>query len=109
MEDEWNKQGIGFRAQAEKGSWKTDDIGDGNYNDNDHHYGDYTRTADSSRSNSSGNFNVIADTTRATGSELLEDLERQCLVFDQYDRVVGKQEEEMKQRVERIREERIQK
>lgn len=81
MEEEWTKQGIGFKAQAEMGSWKSDNGG-----------GDFAET--------------IADTTLATGSELLEHLERQCLIFDQYDRVVGEQEAEMEKRVERIKHQR---
>ncbi len=79
MEEEWTKQGIGFKAQAELGSWNQD---------------------------TANNDESIVDTTRATGSELLEHLERQCLIFDQYDRVVGEQEREMEQRVERIQNER---
>ena len=80
MEEEWAKQGIGFQAQAEQGSWRSgneEEDGDG-----------------------------VMDTTRATGSELLEHLERQCLIFDQYDRVVGEQEAKMEERVERIRHQR---
>ena len=80
MEEEWTKQGIGFKAQAEIGSWTQD-----------------------------SNDDSIVDTTGATGSELLEHLERQCLIFDQYDRVVGEQEREMEERVERIQNERKQK
>ena len=80
MEEEWTKQGIGFKAQAEIGSWTQE-----------------------------SNDDSIVDTTGATGSELLEHLERQCLIFDQYDRVVGEQEREMEERVERIQNERKQK
>ncbi|VEU35679.1 unnamed protein product [Pseudo-nitzschia multistriata] len=80
MEEEWNKQGIGFRARAETGSWNSDAT---------------TTSGDETR-----------DTTRATGSELLEDLERSCLIFDQYDRVVGEQEAETERRIKRIRDER---
>ena len=82
MEEEWTKQGIGFKAQAEMGSW--------NYSEGSSNFDDES----------------IVDTTRATGSELLEHLERQCLIFDQYDRVVGEQEKEMEERVERIQNER---
>jgi len=82
MEEEWTKQGIGFKAQAEQGSWIAENT---------------------------SNEDAIVDTTRATGSELLEHLERQCLIFDQYDRVVGEQEKEMEERVERIQNERKQK
>jgi len=79
MEEEWLKQGIGFKAQAEQGSWLAESCDE-----------------------------TVMDTTRATGSELLEHLERQCLIFDQYDRVVGEQEKEMEERVERIQNQRKQ-
>jgi len=84
IEEEWKKQGIDFRARAEGSSWN--DGGSGDEND--------------------GKNGICRDTTRATGSELLEHLIRQCLIFDQYDRVVGEQEAEMEERVERIRRER---
>jgi Sec-independent protein translocase protein TatA len=98
MEEEWTKQGIGFRAQAERGSWIGDSEGD---------IGSIGGSGFSS-SGSDGAPSVV-DTTRATGSELLEHLERQCLIFDQYDRVVGEQEAEMEKRVERIQNKRKEK
>mmetsp|Transcript_80368 Transcript_80368/g.162796 ORF Transcript_80368/g.162796 Transcript_80368/m.162796 type:complete len:103 (-) Transcript_80368:852-1160(-) len=91
MEEEWTKQGIGFRARAEQGEWRSD--------------GDAI-TAGIGGDGGFGEPSVV-DTTRATGSELLEHLERQCLIFDQYDRVVGEQEAEMERRVERIQNERL--
>jgi len=109
MEDEWNKQGIGFRARAERGSWKQDDaaaVGLAGGGGGSSLFGNFG--VGGGDENSSGAVAAaVADTTRATGSELLEDLERQCLIFDQYDRVVGEQEAEMQRRVDRIREERL--
>jgi Sec-independent protein translocase protein TatA len=76
VEEEWEKQGIGFKARAEQGTWDA-----------------------SHRQAGSGGW----DTSRATGSELLEHLERQCLIFDQYDRVVGEKDAEIQNRIDRIR------
>jgi len=102
MEEEWTKQGIGFRAQAERGSW----IGD----DNDGDIGSISGFSNSGGNDAYGDGDAsVVDTTRATGSELLEHLERQCLIFDQYDRVVGEQEAEMEKRVERIQNKRKEK
>ena len=79
MEEEWEKQGIGFKSKAEQGLWMSG--------------GDSVST------------NRIEGTPEArTGSELLDNLIKQSLIFDQYDRVVGEQENEMQQRVERITE-----
>lgn len=79
MEEEWEKQGIGFRAIAEKGQWE--DSFCGGYSNN----------------TSAGG---ILDTSKATGSELLERLERQCLIFDQYDRVVAERDAAMEERIQ---------
>ena len=79
MEEEWEKQGIGFKSKAEQDLWMSG--------------GDSVST------------NRIEGTPEAkTGSELLDNLIKQSLIFDQYDRVVGEQENEMQQRVERITE-----
>mmetsp|Transcript_30963 Transcript_30963/g.35554 ORF Transcript_30963/g.35554 Transcript_30963/m.35554 type:complete len:322 (-) Transcript_30963:10-975(-) len=107
MEEEWEKQGIGFRSRAEKGLWKKN-----NSNDNDKD--DTNSNSNSINRNIYNNIGsnddiIITDTTRATGSELLEHLERQVLIFDQYDRVVGEQEKQMKQRIGRIQKERKEK
>lgn len=75
MEEEWEKQGIGFKAQAERGTWEK-----------------------SHRQSGGGGW----DTSRATGSELLEHLERQCLIFDQYDRVVAEKDDAVQKRMERM-------
>ena len=91
MEEEWIKQGIGFRAQAEKGSWIADS--EDNIESIKGGLGD-------------GSDASIIDTTRATGSELLEHLERQNLIFVQYDRVVDQNEREMERQIERIQKER---
>jgi Sec-independent protein translocase protein TatA len=71
MEEEWVKQGIGFRSRAETGEWM-------------------------------GNV-PTEGTGGKTGSELLEDIIRQNLIFDQYDRVVGEQERVMQDRIESIK------
>jgi Sec-independent protein translocase protein TatA len=99
MEEEWKKQGIGFRARAEQGLWID--------NDNDNDSSNNTITNSSNNINTSNNDgSIITDTTRATGSELLEHLQREVLIFDQYDRVVGEQENQIKQRIDRIQKER---
>jgi Sec-independent protein translocase protein TatA len=76
MEEEWEKQGIGFRSRAEQGEWMAG-------------------------SGSSSNMGEAK-----TGSELLANLIKQNLIFDQYDRVVGEQENEMQQRIEKIKQKR---
>ena len=99
MEEEWTKQGIGFRARAERGSWTGGDDDDNSW------VGAFPLESSGIGGGlgpSDGSDPSVADTTRATGSELLEHLERQCLIFDQYDRVVGEQEAELQQRIERM-------
>jgi len=107
MEEEWEKQGIGFRSRAEQGLRNKNNSND---NDND----DTKSNSNSINRNIYNNLGsnddiIIKDTTRATGSELLEHLERQVLIFDQYDRVVGEQEKQMEQRINRIQKERKEK
>jgi hypothetical protein len=75
IEEEWEKQGIGFRSRAEEGRWL-------------------------------GNSGDVKGTGGKTGSELLENLIKQNLIFDQYDRVVGEQEAATRQRIEDIKERR---
>jgi hypothetical protein len=77
MEDEWEKQGIGFRSRAEQ-------MGTNNNNNN--------------------NNTSSSDNTK-TGSELLEHLIKQNLIFDQYERVVGEQEAQMQERMESFQKE----
>lgn len=67
MEDEWQKQGIGFRSRAEQGVWMGNSDSEG---------------------------------SPKTGSELLENIIKHNLIFDQYDRVVGEQEAQMQERVD---------
>jgi Sec-independent protein translocase protein TatA len=68
IEEEWEKQGIGFRAMAEQGEWK-------------------------------GGIGGTWETSKATGSELLEYLERQCLIFDQYDQALAEKDRTLLQRM----------
>ena len=86
MEEEWDKQGIGFKSRAEQGRWNTTST-------------TAATTTAIGRETSSSSSSSVPDTTRATGSELLEHLERQVLIFDQYDRVVDQQEQEVQQRI----------
>ena len=86
MEEEWDKQGIGFKSRAEQGRWNTTST-------------TAAATTAIGRETSSSSSSSVPDTTRATGSELLEHLERQVLIFDQYDRVVDQQEQEVQQRI----------
>lgn len=74
MEEEWKKQGISFRSTAEKGFWIH---------------------ASSPQAASTGEA--------STGSEMLENVIQQNLVFDQYDRVVANQEHEMQQRIKAMK------
>ena len=74
-EEEWEKQGIAFRSRAEQGLW----LG---------------MTSSQGVHNAGGK----------TGSELLENIIKQNLIFDQYDRVVGEQEAAMQKRIDEIRE-----
>ena len=73
IEEEWEKQGIGFRSRAEQGLWMDDSTGLG---------------------------------ATKTGSELLENIIKQNLIFDQYDRVVGEQESQMEERIEDFKQKR---
>lgn len=93
MEEEWEKQGIGFRSIAEQGQWNP--------------------TAAASITSSKSNLAVGTaagawDTSKATGSELLEYLERQCLIFDQYDRAMAKEDQVLQDRISQKQEEREQ-
>jgi Sec-independent protein translocase protein TatA len=96
MEEEWEKQGIGFRAIGEQStmdssnSYEYDELG-------------YRRQQ-------RPNFAIAADartsaasigTASFTGSELLERLERQCLIFDQYDRIVAEKDAAMDEQIRR--------
>jgi Sec-independent protein translocase protein TatA len=83
MEEEWEKRGIGFRSIAEQGGWMM-----GNNNNN------VTTTSSNSNNNNNNNNN---------GSELLANLIKENLIFDQYDRVVGAQDVKMEERIEKAR------
>jgi Sec-independent protein translocase protein TatA len=73
MEDEWEKQGIGFRSRAEQGLWMGNSASEG---------------------------------AAKTGSELLENIIKQNLIFDQYDRVVAGQDAQMQERIDSFKEKR---
>jgi hypothetical protein len=103
MEEEWEKQGIGFRAIGEQHN---------RGQEYDHHSGSsYTvfggkdQYPTSTSVSGRGGLDNSAErgTAALTGSELLERLERQNLIFDQYDRVVAEKEHAMDERIrERI-------
>ena len=78
MEEEWEKRGIGFRSIAEQGVW----MGGGN------------NSTPASDGGAAGTNN---------GSELLANLIKENLIFDQYDRVVGEQESKMSERIEQAK------
>lgn len=80
LEDEWEKQGIGYQTRAEQ-LYKLQ------------------------RSNNDNNNNRSGPIP-ASGSELLEGLIKQSLLWDQYDRVVGEQDSELQNRIEAIKEKR---
>lgn len=69
LEDEWEKQGIGFQTRAEQ-IYKLQN------------------------SQSAG---------PSSGSELLESLIKQNLMWDQYDRVLGEQDTELQRRIESMK------
>ena len=72
MEEEWEKRGISFRSIAEQGYWMQD---------------------------STVSLQTSTTGEGTTGSESLEKIIQQNLLFDQYDRVVKSQEYELEQRV----------
>mmetsp|Transcript_14316 Transcript_14316/g.34709 ORF Transcript_14316/g.34709 Transcript_14316/m.34709 type:complete len:267 (+) Transcript_14316:169-969(+) len=74
MEEEWEKQGISFRSTAEQGFWMNN-----------------------------GSLRAASNGEASTGSEILENLIQQNLVFDQYNRVVANQEHELQQRIKAIK------
>lgn len=76
-EEEWEKQGIGFKSRAERG------IGN--------HWGEINGNS----STGIGNVNL-------SGSSLLSDLMQQSLIHDQYDRTVQEQDEILKSKVKKI-------
>jgi hypothetical protein len=71
-EEEWNKQGIGFKSRAEQAQNRSADTGQ-----------------------------VPPTATAKSGSELLENLQRQILIFDQYDIAMSKQDSAMLERQQR--------
>ncbi len=75
-EEEWVKQGIGFKSRAEMGT------------------GNYWGHNGNQSSSTTGNLSM-------SGSVLLSDLIQQCLIHDQYDRAVMEQDEILKSRVDK--------
>jgi Sec-independent protein translocase protein TatA len=65
LEEEWHKQGIGYKSVAESGQWDFEG----------------------------------KDTSKATGSELLEYLTRQSLIFDQYDQAMASQNQSLQEKI----------
>lgn len=86
-EEEWEKRGIGFRSIAEGGG------GDNNKANNDgglHHHLN----------------NSISTINGGGGAVILSNYLRQSLIYDQYDRTVREQDEALRTRVEKVRNER---
>ena len=77
-EEEWEKQGIGFKSRAERG------IGG--------HWGEID-----SQSSSTGTGNV-----NLSGSSILSDLMQQSLIHDQYDRAVQEQDQILQSKINKI-------
>lgn len=73
MEEEWEKKGMSFRSIAEQGLWIND-----------------------------SSLRKTATSDATTGSETLERIMQQNLVFDQYDRVIASQEHELEQKIKDI-------
>mmetsp|Transcript_521 Transcript_521/g.950 ORF Transcript_521/g.950 Transcript_521/m.950 type:complete len:269 (-) Transcript_521:94-900(-) len=76
-EEEWEKQGIGFRSVAEQGNQKGID------------------------SNDPSSSNSVKG-----GATILSNFIRQSLIYDQYERTVREQDEALRSRVEKVRQER---
>mmetsp|Transcript_55766 Transcript_55766/g.135124 ORF Transcript_55766/g.135124 Transcript_55766/m.135124 type:complete len:321 (-) Transcript_55766:78-1040(-) len=83
MEEEWEKQGIGFRAIGERNQIMN--VGGDN---------NMPATIDGGMDD--------RGTAIFSGSELLERLERQNLIFDQYDRVVAERDAAMDERIRQV-------
>jgi Sec-independent protein translocase protein TatA len=75
LEEEWEKQGIGYQTRAEQLYKET-------------------------RGRNNNNNNNNKGTTLPSGSELLESLIRQQLLWDQYDRVVAEQNSHVQRRMD---------
>ena len=82
-EEEWEKQGIGFKSKAE--------LGTGSY------WGDQGAGGGLGVSNTNNNVHQMS------GSSLLSDLMQQSLIHDQYDRAVLEQDEILRRKVEKSR------
>ena len=77
-EDEWDKQGIGFRSRAERG------VGLAGYNEDD------------------------ANNPLNSGSSILANIYKHNLIFDQYDRVVQEQDEILQSKMDSLKAQRAQ-
>lgn len=82
-EEEWEKQGIGFKSRAE--------LGTGGY------------WGDQSGGGGLGGGNINNNVHQMSGSSLLSDLVQQSLIHDQYDRAVLEQDEMLRRKVEKSR------
>jgi hypothetical protein len=89
-EEEWEKRGIGFRSIAEGGGV------DNNINANNDGGGLHHHPNNSISSINGG----------GGGAVILSNYLRQSLIYDQYDRTVREQDEALRTRVEKVRNER---
>lgn len=92
-EEEWEKRGIGFRSIAESGG------------------GDRKNsfTSFEVESRMDGGFaggNIIGGSSNGGGAMILSNYLRQSLIYDQYERTIREQDEALRSRVEKVREER---
>ena len=84
-EEEWEKRGIGFKSIAESGGGQIDT----------HDMHSFSATGSSSGSGG--------------GATILSNYIRQSLIYDQYERTVREQDEALRSRVDKVRNERIMK
>ena len=81
-EEEWEKQGIGFRSRAEAGTGAWEGLGGGG-----------------KKIGSGEGISAVGG-----GAALIADLIQQSLIHDQYDRAVQEQDDMVEKRAERIKE-----
>jgi hypothetical protein len=92
-EEEWEKRGIGFRSIAEGGGMLSGGVDNNNANNDGglHHH---------------PNNSISTINGGGGGAVILSNYLRQSLIYDQYDRTVREQDEALRTRVEKVRNER---
>lgn len=91
-EEEWEKQGIGFRSIAEGGAVPQHAVAEMDGNDR-----------------AGGHPNAPAAAGGAGGAVILSNYLRQSLIYDQYERTIREQDDALRSRVDKVRNERDEK